>query len=83
MLRVAARVGGERIRLRRTGPNHTVKELLRERGVVPWERERVPLVFAKEALALVADLFVAASFRADPADDRPQQRLRLVWERDA
>ena len=83
VLRVAARVGGERIRLRRTGPNHTVKELLRERGVVPWERERVPLVFAKEALALVADLFVAASFRADPADDRPQQRLRLVWERDA
>lgn len=82
VLRVAARVGGERIRLRRTGPNHTVKELLRERGVVPWERERVPLVFAKEALALVADLFVAASFRADPADDRPQQRLRLVWERD-
>jgi tRNA(Ile)-lysidine synthase len=82
VLRVAARVGGERIRLRRTGPNHTVKELLRERGVVPWERERVPLVFANEALALVADLFVAASFRADPADDRPQQRLRLVWERD-
>ena len=81
VLRVTARVGGERIRLRTTGPNHAVKELLRERGVVPWERERVPLVFAGETLVLVGDLFVAASFRADPADDSPQQRLRLVWER--
>ena len=83
VLRVTARVGGERIRLRTTGPNHAVKELLRERGVVPWERERVPLVFAGETLVLVGDLFVAASFRADPADDSPQQRLRLVWERGA
>ena len=82
VLQVAARVGGERIRLRAGGPNHTVKELLRERGVVPWEREQVPLVFANDTLALVADLFVAASFRANPAEDRPQQRLRLVWERD-
>jgi hypothetical protein len=30
----------------------------------------------------VADLFVAAAFRTDPADDPPQPRLRLVWERD-
>jgi len=82
VLQVSARVGGERIRLHAGGPNHTVKELLRERGVVPWERERVPLVFAKDTLALVADLFVAASFRANSAEDRPQQRLRLVWERD-
>ena len=83
VLRVSARVGGERLRLRTGGPNHTVKELLRERGVLPWQRERVPLVFARDTLALVADLFVAAPFRANPAVDRPQQRLRLVWERDA
>lgn len=83
VLRVTARVGGERIRLRKTGPNHAVKELLRERAVVPWERECVPLVFAGETLALVADLFVAAAFRVDLSEDPPQQRLRLVWERDA
>jgi tRNA(Ile)-lysidine synthase len=82
VLRVTKRVGGERIRLRATGPNYAVKALLRERGVVPWERECVPLIFAGETLALVADLFVAAAFRTDPADDPPQPRLRLVWERD-
>lgn len=81
VLQVAARVGGERIRLRAQGPNHAVKELLRERAVVPWERERVPLVFVDETVAMVADLFVAAAFRADPADDPPSRRLRLVWER--
>jgi tRNA(Ile)-lysidine synthase len=80
-LRVTTRVGGERIRLRARGPNHTVKELLRERGVVPWEREKLPLVFAGDALAMVADLFVAEAFRADSSADPPARRLRLVWER--
>ena len=41
-----------------------------------------PQVATFETLALVADLFVAAAFRTDPADDPPQPRLRLVWERD-
>lgn len=80
-LRVTSRVGGERIRLRTTGPSHTVKALLRERGVVPWEREKIPLVFAGDALAMVADLFVAEGFRADRPGEPQAQRLRLVWER--
>jgi tRNA(Ile)-lysidine synthase len=81
VLRVATRVGGERIRLRAQGPNHAVKELLRKQAVLPWERDRVPLVFVETTLAMVADLFIAVPFRANPADDLPVQRLRLVWER--
>jgi len=80
-LRVTTRVGGERIRLRAKGPNHAVKELLRERGVVPWEREKIPLIFAGDALAMVADLFVAEAFRAESSIDPRAERLRLVWER--
>ena len=34
-------------------------ELLQERGVVPWMRDRIPLVYAGDRLVAVADLWIA------------------------
>lgn len=58
-LQVRFRAGGEV--LRPAGRAHTqrVKKLLQERGVVPWMREFVPLVYAGGKLVAVADLWVA------------------------
>jgi tRNA(Ile)-lysidine synthase len=72
-LTVRPRVGGERLRLpgRRTRP---LKKLLQEAGVPPWRRASLPLVYVGEALAAVADLWVAEPFQA--AAGEPGLRLR-------
>ncbi|MCH9692878.1 MAG: tRNA lysidine(34) synthetase TilS [Gammaproteobacteria bacterium] len=59
-LTVCARQGGENIRL--PGQSHTkkLKKLLQEEGVVPWMRDRIPLLYANEQLVAVGDLWIAA-----------------------
>lgn len=58
------RQGGERIRVAATGRRRTVKNLLREAGVVPWARARVPLLFCGEELVWVPFVGVAADYQA-------------------
>jgi tRNA(Ile)-lysidine synthase len=74
---VRTRVGGEEIKL--AGQTHTkkLKKLLQEKGVVPWMRERLPLVYAGEELVAVADLWIAADAASEPGtavcwDERPE-----------
>jgi tRNA(Ile)-lysidine synthase len=76
VLTIRYRTGGEQIRPVGAAHHRELKKLLQERGVVPWMRERVPLVFAGETLVAVADLWIAAEFavRAD------ETGLRLRWE---
>jgi tRNA(Ile)-lysidine synthase len=76
-LSLRAREGGEKFRP--TGHTHTrkLKKLLQEEGVVPWMRERLPLVYAGEQLVAVADLWIAAEAASEPGtavrwDDRPE-----------
>jgi len=75
-LSVRTRLGGESIRL--TGGSHrrTLKNLLHESNVLPWWRDRLPLVFVGESLAAVADLWVAAEFAT--ADD--ERGVQIHWE---
>ena len=75
-LRLAARKGGEKIRL--DGQSHTkkLKKLLQEEGIVPWMRDRVPLIYSGDELVAVGDLWVAAEAAASPGvgirwTDRP------------
>ena len=65
-LSVRTRRGGEEIKL--AGQKHTkkIKKLLQEEGVVPWMRERLPLVYAGEQLVAVADLWIAADAVSEP-----------------
>jgi len=75
-LRLEYRKGGEKIRL--DGQSHTskLKKLLQEEGVVPWMRDRVPLVYSGDTLVAVGDLFIAADAASSPGvairwEDRP------------
>jgi tRNA(Ile)-lysidine synthase len=77
-LTVRFRRGGERCRINAAGPSRMLKHLLQEWGVPPWMRERLPLVYAGEELAAVADIVVCAPFAAR-ADE---EALRLRWERE-
>jgi tRNA(Ile)-lysidine synthase len=63
-LEIRYRRGGEEIALPGQAHRHKLKKLLQDEGVVPWMRERVPLLYAGERLAAVADLWVAAEFAA-------------------
>jgi len=72
---VGFRRGGER--LRRRGVRRAVKSLFQEAGVVPWMRDRVPMLYVDGELAAVADLWVDDRFRAP----RGAPALAPVWER--
>jgi len=64
-LRLEFRQGGEEFKP--VGHRHTrkLKKLLQEEGVVPWMRDRLPLLYAGERLIAVGDLWVAADAVAD------------------
>jgi tRNA(Ile)-lysidine synthase len=60
-LRLAARQGGERLRLPGRSHTHAVKKLLQSLAVPPWERERLPLAYAADGeLLAVGDVLVSA-----------------------
>ncbi len=74
---VRGRSGGERMRPENDRPRRTLKNLLQETAVPPWERVRMPLLFIGDALAWVPGIGVAAEFRA--ASD--EQGIVPEWKR--
>ncbi|WP_455210107.1 tRNA lysidine(34) synthetase TilS [Kaarinaea lacus] len=58
------RQGGERCKLPKRGGEHSLKNLFQEMGVVPWMRERIPLVYVGNQLAAVGDLLICEGFYA-------------------
>lgn len=73
---VRTRQGGERLRLPGRNHRHALKKLLQDANVLPWWRERLPLVYADNALIAVADLWIDADYAAG---DR-EEGMRIVWE---
>lgn len=55
-LQARFRRGGERITLPGRQHSHSLKKLLQERGVPPWLRERLPLIYEGERLVAVLGL---------------------------
>lgn len=68
------RQGGERLRLDAARPRRPVKDLLQERGVPPWQRERLPFLWSGEHLVWVPGLGIDARFhgRTDAPSVVPQ-----------
>jgi len=58
-LRIRYRHGGEEIRPTGHECTHKLKKLLQQEGIVPWMRERLPLLYAGDDLVAVADLWIA------------------------
>jgi tRNA(Ile)-lysidine synthase len=79
-LHVFARQGGERIALPGRAHSHTLKNVLQELGVPPWEREALPLLSnGAGELVAVADLAYSAGFDAWLRESG----ARLHWARQA
>jgi tRNA(Ile)-lysidine synthase len=65
-LEVRFRSGGEEIKT--VGQSHTkkLKKLLQDEGIVPWMRDRLPLLYSDGQLVAVADLWIASGAASEP-----------------
>lgn len=67
-LRIASRLGGERFKPDLARPTRTLKHLLQEANVPPWLRERLPLVYLDDTLAVVPNIGVDCMMQATERD---------------
>jgi tRNA(Ile)-lysidine synthase len=75
-LTVRFRAGGETIQPAGHAIHHKLKKLLQASAVLPWWRERLPLVYAGKQLVAVGDLWIAAEFAAQAGEPT----MAIVWE---
>jgi tRNA(Ile)-lysidine synthase len=61
---VRTRGGGETLQLALNRPRRSLKNLLQESAVPPWERERLPLLFCGDVLMWVAGMGVDIHFQS-------------------
>jgi tRNA(Ile)-lysidine synthase len=66
---VRFRRGGERFHPAGRSHGQVLKKLLQQAAVPPWERDRVPLIFIGDRLAMVPGLGVAREFQAREAEE--------------
>ncbi|MCW5625544.1 MAG: tRNA lysidine(34) synthetase TilS [Burkholderiales bacterium] len=63
---VRGRRGGERLHAGPGRPRRTLKNLLQENAVPPWERDQIPLLFVGEVLVWVPGIGLDPAFAAKP-----------------
>ena len=73
-LTVGFRRGGERYR--QGNHHHSLKKLFQEKGILPWLRDRIPLIYLEEELVAVGDFFVTDHYMA--IGEQPGWRLQWV-----
>ena len=62
------RQGGETLRPQPNAATRTLKNLLQEHHVPPWQRDRLPLLYCGDELVCVAGMAVAADYQADTGE---------------
>lgn len=65
---VGVRAGREKMRLTAGGPHRTLKNLLQESAVPPWERDRLPLLLCNGELVWAQGIGMDADHLAAPGD---------------
>jgi len=76
VLDVRFRRGGESLRPAGDAHHRKLKKLLQSRGVLPWWREYVPLIYSDGRLVAVGNLWVAQEFAAVAGEPS----ARIVWD---
>lgn len=65
---VGVRRGGEHLRMVKNGPHRSLKNLLQEAHMPPWQRACVPLLWCDGELAWVSGIGFGADFLASPEE---------------
>lgn len=60
---IGARRRGAKMQVHSGGPRRKLKELMRERGIPPWLRDTVPVLYWHEEVAAVGDFLVSPELR--------------------
>lgn len=74
---IRLRQGGEKLKPSCSRPRRTLKHLLQEAGIPPWQRERLPLIYSGEQLVAVPGIGVDCAFQAAPAEPGLLVKLEL------
>lgn len=75
-LSVRFRGGGESVQLAGDGFHRKLKKLLQASAILPWWRDRLPLIYCDGQLIAVGDLWIAADFAAREGEAASV----IVWE---
>ena len=67
-VRIAPRRGGERLRPDGDRPRKTLKNLMQERAIPPWERGRLPLLWCGNDLVWAAGIGIDANWQCSPEE---------------
>ena len=78
-LTVRFRRGGERCRLAGHGHSKSLKKLLQEWGIPPWQRDRLPLIYCGDEIAAIADMAICEGYQLP--DGEAGIQLQWVWSR--
>lgn len=74
-LRITNRDGGERFKPDVLRPTRTLKHLLQEANIPPWQREHLPLIYWHDTLAFVPGIGIAHELKAAGHE----QGLEITW----
>ena len=74
-LTIRARQGGERIKHHPARPRRSLRNVLQESGLPPWERERLPLLWRADRLVWVGGVGVEDAFACAP----DEAGIQPVW----
>jgi len=74
---VRYRQGGEQIRPSGRAETHEMKKLFQDQGILPWLRDRIPLIYYEDELIAVADLWIESKYAATGTEAAWQ----IIWER--
>jgi tRNA(Ile)-lysidine synthase len=70
------RSGGESLRLQSKGVNRSLKNILQEKRVPPWQRERLPLLYREDELVAIIGVAIHADYQACEGE----KSLLVSWE---
>lgn len=75
-LRITNRDGGERFKPDVLRPTRTLKHLLQDANIPPWQREHLPLIYWHDTLALVPKIGIAHELQASVNESG----LEITWQ---
>jgi tRNA(Ile)-lysidine synthase len=75
-LRITNRDGGERFKPNALRPTRTLKHLLQEANIPPWQREHLPLIYWHDTLAFVPGIGIAHELQAT----KDELGIEIIWQ---
>ena len=78
MLTICFRKGGERFHPNGRQHSRSLKKLLQEEGVSPWERDSIPLVYFNDELIAVLGFWVAKKYAASDDESGWEVNLSII-----